>query len=187
MRIDIIILIIIILLISYLIAIYNKFAKLRATIDSAWADIDVQLKKRYNLIPNLVEIVKAYAKYEKDTLNRVIEARNKAINASSIEDKALANSNLSNALGTIFALAESYPNLKANENFKELQMQLNQIEEDIANARRYYNAVVRDYNAMLESFPDQLIAKKFNYKKRDYFELNENEKEEIIKNPSIKF
>ncbi len=187
MRLDIIILIIIIFIVSYLIAIYNKFAKLRAAIEGAWADIEVQLKKRYNLIPNLVEIVKGYAKHEKETLERVIEARNSALNASSVEEAAKANSALNHALGSIFALAEAYPDLKANENFMNLQNQLSSIEESIANARRYYNAVVRDYNAMLESFPDQFIAKKFNYTKKPYFELDDDEKEAVKSVPKIEF
>jgi len=187
MRVDVIIVIVIIAIISYLIAIYNKFAKLRASIEGAWADIEVQLKKRYNLIPNLIEVVKGYAKHEKETLQEVIEARNSALNASSIEEAAKANSTLNRALGSIFALAEAYPDLKANENFLHLQEQLSQIEESIANARRYYNAVVRDYNAMLESFPDQLIAKKFNYTKKPYFELDESEKELVQSVPKVEF
>ena len=187
MRLDIIILIVIIFIISYLIAIYNKFAKLRAGIEGGWADIEVQLKKRYNLVPNLVEIVKGYAKHEKETLEKLVEARNSALNANSIEEKAKANAKLNQALGSIFALAEAYPNLKANQNFINLQNQLSEIEESIANARRYYNAVVRDYNAMLESFPDQLIAKRFNYTKKPYFELNESEREVVKSVPKVEF
>ncbi len=187
MRLDIIILIVIIFIISYLIAIYNKFAKLRAGIEGAWADIEVQLKKRYNLVPNLVEIVKGYAKHEKETLEKLVEARNSALNANSIEEKAKANAKLNQALGSIFALAEAYPDLKANQNFINLQNQLSEIEESIANARRYYNAIVRDYNAMLESFPDQLIAKRFNYTKKPYFELNESEREVVKSVPKVEF
>ena len=171
----------------YLIVIYNKFASLRAGIDAAWSDIEVQLKKRYNLIPALIETVKGYKDYEADTLKKVIEARNMAQDAQSIEEKAKANSILGAALGKLFALAEAYPDLKANQNFMQLQNELSNIEETIANARRYYNAIVRDYNAMLESFPDMLIANKFNYTPKEYFELDESEKEAVKKMPEVKF
>jgi len=187
MRIDVAITIVIILIISYLIAIYNKFAQLRAAIEGAWADIEVQLKKRYNLIPNLVEIVKGYAKHEKETLERIVDARNAALKASSLDEKAKANKELHSLLGSVFALAESYPELKANSNFLELQKQLNKVEDDLANARRYYNAIVRDYNGRIDSFPDQLIAKYFKYEKKPYFELDENEKEQVAQTPSVKF
>jgi len=182
-----VILLIIVAVAIYMIVIFNKFASLRAGIDAAWSDIDVQLKKRYNLIPALIETVKGYKDYEAETLKKVIEARNSAVNASSIEEKAKANSMLSSALGKLFALAEAYPDLKANQNFMNLQEELSNIEESIANARRYYNAIVRDYNASLESFPDLIIAKKFNYQPREYFELEESEKDEVKKMPKIEF
>jgi LemA protein len=182
-----ILLLIVVVIAIYLVVIYNKFASLRAGIDAAWSDIDVQLKKRYNLIPALIESVKGYKDYEANTLKSVIEARNSALEAKSIEDKAKANSILSGALGKLFALAEAYPDLKANQNFMQLQDELTNIEETIANARRYYNAIVRDYNAALNSFPDQLIANKFNYQPRDYFELDESEKEQVKNMPKIEF
>jgi len=171
----------------YFITIYNKFASLRAGIDAAWSDIDVQLKKRYNLIPALIETVKGYKDYEADTLKKVIEARNMATSAESMEDKAKANSALGAALGKLFALSEAYPDLKANQNFMQLQDELSNIEDNIANARRYYNAVVRDYNASLESFPDLIIANKFNYKPREYFALEQSEKDSVKKMPEINF
>jgi len=171
----------------YLVAIFNKFASLRAGINAAWSDIDIQLKKRYNLIPALIDTVKGYKDYEADTLKEVILARNSAVEAGSIEEKAKANSLLGAALGKLFALAEAYPELKANENFMHLQSELSSIEETIANARRYYNAIVRDYNAKLESFPDMLIANKFNYEPKEYFELDEEEKEVVKKMPKIDF
>ncbi|WP_201353166.1 LemA family protein [Hydrogenimonas urashimensis] len=157
----------------YFIAIYNKFVSLRAAIDSSWSDIDVQLKRRANLIPALVKTVKSYKNYEQETLEKVIEARQRCENAKEIKEKAAAQNALTHALGGLFALAEAYPELKADTQFTKLQNELSAIEEAIQNARRYYNAVVRDYNAKLHSFPDLLVANKFNFKERDYFELEE--------------
>jgi LemA protein len=182
-----ILLIIIVVIAGYFIAIYNKLVSLRAGIDASWSDIEVQLKKRLNLIPALVETVKGYKDYEADTLQKIVEARNAAANAKSVEEKAKANGNLTKALGTFFALAENYPELKANQNFLDLQDNLKNIEEAIANARRYYNAIVRDYNAKIESFPDLIIAKKFNFTPKEYFELQESEKETAYKMPNINF
>jgi LemA protein len=185
MSIGVIIILIIVVIAIYMIVIYNKFASLRAGIDAAWSDIEVQLKKRYNLIPALVEVVTGYKNYELDTLKQVIEARRAGLNAKSVDEQSKANSTLGAALSNFFALAESYPELKADKNFRNLQDELSNIEESIANARRYYNAIVRDYNASLESFPDVLIAKRFNYKPRDYFELDDSEKEAVKKMPDI--
>jgi LemA protein len=182
-----VLLLIIVAVAIYLVVIYNKFANLRAGIDAAWSDIDVQLKKRYNLIPALIESVKGYKDYEADTLKKVIEARNSATSATTIEEKAKANSMLSSALGKLFALAEAYPDLKANQNFMQLQDELSKMEETIANARRYYNAIVRDYNAALNSFPDQIVANRYNYQPREYFELDEDEKSQVKKMPKIEF
>ncbi len=145
---------------AYLIAIYNKLVSLRAGIDAAWSDIDVQLKRRYNLIPALVETVKGYKNYEGETLEKVIAARQKGLSANSVEEKAEAANMLSGALGKLFALAEAYPDLKANTNFLKLQEELSSIEDAIQNARRYYNAIVRDYNAKIESFPRSLHSSK---------------------------
>ncbi len=172
---------------AYLIAIYNKLVSLRAGIDAAWSDIDVQLKRRYNLIPALVETVKGYKDYEGETLEKVIAARQKGLSANSVEEKAEAANMLSGALGKLFALAEAYPDLKANTNFLKLQEELSSIEDAIQNARRYYNAIVRDYNAKIESFPDLFIAQKFNFTKRDYFELDEHEAEAVKQMPKISF
>ncbi len=172
---------------GYLIAIYNKLVSLRAGIDAAWSDIDVQLKRRYNLIPALVETVKGYKDYEGETLEKVIAARQKGLSANSVEEKAEAANMLSGALGKLFALAEAYPDLKANTNFLKLQEELSSIEDVIQNARRYYNAIVRDYNAKIESFPDLFIAQKFNFTKRDYFELDEHEAEAVKQMPKISF
>jgi LemA protein len=180
-----ILLLIIVGIAAYLIAIYNKFVSLRAGIDAAWSDIDIQLKRRYDLIPALVATVKGYKEYEADTLEKVIKARQVGLTASSIDEKSAAANMLSGALGKLFALAEAYPDLKANENFLHLQGELSRLEETIQNARRYYNAIVRDYNAKLESFPDLVVAQKFNFEPRDYFELEESEAEAVKKMPKI--
>ncbi len=180
-----IILLIIVGIGAYLVAIYNKLVSLRAGMDASWSDIDVQLKRRYDLIPALVDTVKGYKEYEGDTLERVIEARQKGISAGSMDEKAAAANMLSGALGKMFALAEAYPDLKANTNFLKLQDELSNLEDAIQNARRYYNAIVRDYNAKIESFPDLFVAQKFNFTKRDYFELDESEAEAAKKMPKI--
>jgi LemA protein len=180
-------LIIIAVAVLYLIAIYNKLVSLRAGIDAAWSDIDVQLKRRYDLIPALVETVKGYKQYEGETLEKVIQARQAGLSAKSVEEKAKAAGMLSQALGKLFALAEAYPDLKANENFLHLQNELTSIENAIQNARRYYNAIVRDYNAKIESFPDLIVAQKFDFKPRDYFELDAREAEAVKQMPKISF
>ncbi len=172
---------IIVLIALYFISIYNGFVSLKAKIDAAWSDIDVQLKRRSDLIPALVNTVKGYTKYEKSTLEDVIKARAISQKASTIKEKAEAENILSQALGKIFALAEAYPDLKANTTFLKLQEELSNIEEALQNARRYYNAVVRDYNAKIESFPDLIIAKKFNFTPREYFELEDEKAREMPK------
>jgi LemA protein len=170
----------------YFIAVYNKLVSLRTGINAAWSDIDIQLKRRYNLIPALIDTVKGYKSYEGDTLESVIEARQKALNAGTMEEKAAASGILSGTLGKLFALAESYPDLKANTNFLKLQDELGNLEDAIQNARRYYNAIVRDYNAKIESFPDLFVAQKFHFTKRNYFELEEKEAKAVKQMPEIK-
>ncbi len=155
------------------IVIYNRFVSLRAQGDSSWSDIDVQLKRRHNLIPNLVETVKGYATHEKETLERVVEARQLGIDASTVHEQEVAESSLTAALRQIFALAEAYPDLKASTNFLQLKTQLSEIEDAIQNARRYYNAVVRDYNTRVDSFPDMAVARLFSFGTREYFELED--------------
>ncbi len=172
---------------AYLVAIYNKLVSLRAGMDASWSDIDVQLKRRYDLIPALVDTVKGYKEYEGDTLERVIKARQQGLSAGTMDEKAAAANMLSGALGKMFALAEAYPDLKANTNFLKLQDELSNLEDAIQNARRYYNAIVRDYNAKIESFPDLFVAQKFNFTKRDYFELAESEAEAVQQMPKINF
>ncbi len=177
----------VILVIGYMVLAYNNLVKLRQRLLSAWSDIEVQLKKRYNLIPALVETVKGYAKHESDTLEKVIQARNMALNAHNAGEASKAESMYKQALGSIFALSESYPELKANENFINLQNQLKEIESDIESARRYYNATVRDYNAKIESFPDIYIAQKFNFEPYQYFEVDKSIEADVYKMPEVKF
>ncbi len=172
---------------AYLVVIYNKFISLRAGMDASWSDIDVQLKRRYDLIPALVDTVKGYKDYEAKTLEKVIQARQQGLSAGTMDEKAAAANIMSGALGKLFALAEAYPDLKANTNFLNLQDELSSIENAIQNARRYYNAIVRDYNAKVESFPDLFVAQKFNFTARDYFELDESEAEAAKKMPKIDF
>lgn len=180
-----IVLLIIIAVAAYLVVIYNRFVSLRAGIDASESDIDVQLKRRFDLIPALVDTVKGYKNYEADTLEKVIKARQQSVDAGTIDEKAAAANVLSGALGKLFALAEAYPDLKANTTFLKLQNELSGIEDAIQNARRYYNAIVRDYNAKLESFPDLFVARKFNFSSRDYFELDESEAQAVNKMPKI--
>jgi len=170
---------IIIILIFVFIAYYNKFIKLRNQADESFSGIDVQLKRRHDLIPNIVETVKGYAKHEASTLEKVVQARNIAMSATSVEDKAKAENMITGALKSLFALSENYPDLKANQNFINLQNTLSEIEDNIQNARRYYNAVVRDYNILCESFPSLIVANIFNFKKREFFEIEETERENV--------
>ncbi|MDC7242733.1 MAG: LemA family protein [Sphaerochaetaceae bacterium] len=174
-----IVLAIVILLVVVYISIYNKIIKMKNRVESSSAQIDAHLKQRYDLVPNLVEIVKGYAKHEKETLTAVIEARNVALNATSLEDKESANKGLSSALKSIFALAENYPDLKANEGFVKLQVQLTEIEEKILQARKYYNAVIREFNYFVELFPSSIVANLMHQNKRNYLEIDEVEKKRV--------
>jgi LemA protein len=172
-----IILIIIAIIIFSGIAIYNKLIRLRNTVKSSWSDIDVQCKKRYDLVPNLVETVKGYASHEKAVFEKVTQARSMAMQATSPAEMAKAENMLRDTLKSLFAVAEAYPELKANANFMQLQSQLQELENNIEYARRYYNAVVRDYNIMIESFPSNLIASQFKFKQEEFFELETPEVE----------
>ena len=158
------------------VVLYNKLVKLRETGDAAWADIDVQLKKRHDLIPNLVETVKGYAGHEKDTLDAVVSARSQAMSAQGPATKGMAEGMLTNALKSLFALSEAYPDLKAAGGFRDLQQTLAEMENGIENARRYYNAVVRDYNTAIGQVPSNIVAKSFNFSEREFFEIPEAEK-----------
>ncbi len=174
-------LLILIVLIVAFIAIYNGLVKLRVRVDNSWADIDVQLKRRYDLIPNLVETVKGYASHERDTLEAVIEARNRAMSAQGPEDQAAAENVLTGALRQLFALAEAYPQLRAVESFTELQGSLSEIEDAVQNARRYYNAVVRDYNTKIQTVPSNLVAGMFGFPPRHFFGLEDESEREAPK------
>jgi LemA protein len=159
------------------IGMYNSLVKLRERADGAWADVDVQLKRRYDLIPNLVETVKGYASHEQETLEKVIQARNAAMTAQGPGAKGEAEGMLTGALKSLFALAEAYPDLKAAGGFRDLQGSLAEIEDAIANQRRYYNAVIRDFNTKTQTFPSVLIARAFGFHQREFFEAEEDEKE----------
>ncbi|OGY44128.1 MAG: hypothetical protein A3B89_03210 [Candidatus Buchananbacteria bacterium RIFCSPHIGHO2_02_FULL_40_13] len=167
-------------IIFWLIAVYNGLITLKNRTSEAWSDIDVQLKRRYDLIPNLIETVKGYAQHEQGTLQKVVEARNAAMNQSgSAQKKAAAENMLSNTLKSIFALAESYPDLKANQNFLKLQDELSDTENKIQAARRFYNGNARDFNIKIEVFPNNLIAEALNFKKYDFFEAEAGEKNPV--------
>jgi len=175
---------IVILLTLYGVSIYNSLIKLRNMVRNAWSDIDVQLKKRHDLIPNLVETVKGYAAHEKTVLENVTKARSMAAQAKGPEESAQAENMLTQALRQLFAVVENYPDLKANQNFLALQEELRNVENQIQEARRYYNAVVRDYNIRTESFPSNIIASIFNFKKEEFFEIEEHEEREV---PRVQF
>ena len=166
------------------VGIYNRLVGLRNRGENAWSDIQVQLKRRHNLVGNLVETVKGYATHEQSTLEKVVQARNQAMSAGDAKQSGQAESFLANQLRQIFALAEAYPDLKANENFQELQRTLTELETEIQNARRYYNAVVRDLNTACDTFPSALVASLFGIGKDAYFELESDEAREV---PQVDF
>lgn len=170
-----------VMVIGYAISIYNKLVRLRNASQSAWADIDVQLKKRYDLVPNLVETVKGYAAHERALLEKLTTARSAGMQASGPAETAKAENTFRDALKSLFAVAEAYPDLKANRNFQQLQIQLKDLEDGIESARRYYNAVVRDFNTAVEQFPSNLIASRYRFEPRDFFEL---ETPEIERKPA---
>lgn len=163
--------------VGWIVALYNGFIKRRSRKDEAWADIDVQLKRRYDLIPNLVNAVKGYAKHESSVFEKVSDARAKAMGAEGTKDQAEAENALTGALKSVFAISEAYPELKANQNFVELQKELTDTENKIQAARRFYNANVRDLNIAIESFPGNIIANMFKFEKSEFFELNDSEDE----------
>lgn len=170
---------IIIIFLIYIFSIYNSFIKLNNTVKEAFSTMDVYLKKRWDLIPNIVETVKGYVKHEKDTLEAIIKLRNSAYDKMSDDDKIKQNENLTKDISKIMALAENYPNLKANENFKDLSNRLSKIEDDIANARKYYNGAIRIFNNKVEMFPSNMVAKVLGYKTRKMFEAEAIERENV--------
>ena len=175
---------VIVVVIAGLVGIYNGLVGKRIRCQEAWSQIDVQLKRRYDLIPNLVETVKGYAAHEKDTLERVIHARNQAISAQGVKQQAEAENFLSGALRQLFALSENYPNLKANENFAQLQEELTSTENKIAFARQHYNDSSAVYNTARETFPNNLIANVFSFQRQDYFEIEDPAARQT---PQVKF
>ncbi len=178
-----ILLAILVLLALGAVAIYNRMVKLRVMTDQAWSDVDVQLKRRHDLIPNLVETVKGYAAHEKTTLENVVKARNAAVSAGPPEERAQAENMLTRALRQLFALAENYPDLKASTNFLSLQEELAKVEGSIQQARRYYNAVVRDYNTTISVLPNSLVARQFGFTLKPFFEIEEGERS----TPEVRF
>jgi len=178
-----IVLIVVVLLVLYFISAYNNLVSLRNRVRDQWSQIDVLLKRRTDLIPNLVETVKGYAKHESETLEAVINARNKVVGATNKADEMAASSELTNALTHLFALSESYPELKANTNFMDLQNNLKDTEDKIAAARQFYNDTVLTYQNKIEMFPSSIVAKMFGFKPEEFFKVSEADKEL----PKVKF
>ena len=170
---------IIVLLVIYLFVCYNSFVKLNNQVKEAFSTMDVYLKKRWDLIPNIVETVKGYSKQEKETLTEVVKIRSNSYDDMNINDKVNVNTKLSGDINKLMALAEAYPELKANENYLDLSNKLTEIEEDIANSRKYYNGSVRIYNNKVEMFPSNIIAKIFGFKSEKMFGISEDEKQNI--------
>ena len=177
----------IVLIVLYVIFIYNRLVSLRQTVSQSWSDISVQLKQRHDLIPNLVETVKGYAAHERGTLDAVVKARNAAVAASGPADQAKAENMLTGALRQLFALSEAYPDLKANQNFLALQSELSDIENKIAAARRFFNNAVSEYNAAIQQFPAVLLAGTLGFAERTFFELDEAERAAVEATPQVKF
>ncbi|MBN2852895.1 MAG: LemA family protein [Clostridia bacterium] len=175
----IIVLVVVVVIAIYVVGIYNSLVTMRNKIEETYATVEAYLKKRYDLIPNLVETVKGYAKHENQTLTAVIEARNMAMSAKGFEEQKQGENQLQQTLKTLFAVAESYPDLKANTNFMDLQAQLLKVEEDILQARKYYNAVVKTFNTKVELFPSSIVAKMFSFKKREYWEIEDAAHENV--------
>jgi LemA protein len=171
----------VVVIVFWMIGAYNSLVSLRNRVDEAFSTMDVYMVKRYDLIPNLVETVKGYAKHESETLEKVIAARNAAVGSKTIDEKATNEASFQGALGRLFALAESYPDLKANVNFLELQGQLKVVEEDIAQSRKYYNGSTREFNTTLERFPTNLIAGMFGFKRRPLFEVTDEAQRQNVK------
>ena len=167
------------IIVLFVINTYNTLVGLRNKVKDQWAQIDVQLKRRFDLIPNLVETVKGYAKHESDTLEAVVKARNTYLSASTPEAQMKADGELTQAITKLFALSEAYPELKANENFKQLQSELTSTEDKISYARQFYNDIVMKYNNKIEMFPSNIVAGMFNFKTQAFFEVNEEERQNV--------
>ena len=187
MNLVLIVLAVIVAIVGMIILIYNGLVMKRQRVNQAFADVDVQLKQRQNLIPNLVETVKGYAKHEQETFQQVIAARNAAQAANTAGDMARAEGALTQALGKLFALAEAYPDLKANPNFLQLQNELASIEDKLAAARRFYNSAVQDYNTAREQFPGSIIAGSFNFEGREFFDVGAESRAVLDEPPKVGF
>lgn len=174
-----IIIAIVVILLLLVFSTYNSLVKLNNRVEEAFSTMDVYLKKRWDLIPNIVETVKGYVKHEQETLEEVINLRNNSYDKMNADDKIAVNNKMSQEISKLMAIVESYPDLKASENFKDLSNQLTKVEEDIANARKYYNGTVRNFNDKVEMFPSNIIAKILGYKTKNMFEVSENERENI--------
>ncbi len=172
---------IVVVIVIAFISIYNTLVKNKNMVEEGFSTMDVYLKKRYDLIPNLVETVKGYASHEKETLEKVISARNSAVSANTPEAKIEAEGQLGQVLGRLFALSENYPDLKANTNFMDLQRQLQTLETEIAQSRKYYNAVTREYNVKTETFPSVIVANMFGFKKMPLFEVEQEQERQNVK------
>ena len=179
----ILIIVLVVILFIYVVSVYNSLVSLRNKVKDQFSQIDVELKRRFDLVPNLVETVKGYAKHEEGTLTVVIEARNMAVNAGSINEKIDANNQLTGALNKLFALSEAYPDLKANTNFMSLQNDLKDTEDKITYARQFYNDSAMSFNNLVEMFPSNIVASIFKFKKYEFFKALEEEKE----TPKVKF
>ncbi len=175
----IILIIIVVIIVLWVLATYNTLVSLRNRVKDSWSQIDVQLKRRFDLIPNLVETVKGYTKHEKETLEDVVKARNSYLSATLPEDQMKADGELTKAVSKLFALSESYPDLKANTNFMELQTELNETENKIAMSRQFYNDIVMQYNNKVEMVPSNIVAGMFKFTKEAFFQANETEKQNV--------
>ena len=188
MIIAIVVIVVLVLIVAVIAGMYNGLVSLNERVNEAWSDITVQLKYRADLIPNVIETVKGYAKHEKETFQMVTEARSAVMGAKTVKQAAEAEKEMQSALGKIFAIAEAYPELKANENFKTLQVQLQDVEDKIQAARRFYNAGAKELNIKIKTFPTNIVNNMFgHFKTREYFEVAESEKAKIEKAPEVKF
>ncbi|GIU83646.1 MAG: LemA family protein [Acidimicrobiales bacterium] len=176
----VVLLVVLVIVAVVLVAMYNGLVRLRNQVDSAWAHVDVQLRRRYDLIPNLVETVKGYAAHERETLEAVIQARNRAMAAGSPKEQAEAENIFAGAIRGLLALSESYPELKANENFENLQKELSDTESKVAYARQYYNDIVAKYNTRIQTFPTVMVAGMFGFRPREYFEAEGDSRGPVV-------
>ncbi len=181
---SVIIISLVILTIVYFVYIYNTLIRLRNMVNEAWSGIDVQLQKRHDLIPNIVKVVQGYASHEKNLFESITRLRTQGIQAENVKEQEAAEVGLSKALGSLFVVVENYPELKANQNFLELQRDLSAVENDLQRARRYYNGSVRNYNILIEQFPSMFVAKAANHTQRDFFDIK-NETERAV--PDVNF